>query len=607
MVLKKSRRAVSLVLSLVMLLALSAVFCFDRAYAAADGEWTYELDANGAVITSYIGTNKAVTVPSTVAGQKVYKVHALSTNNFKTSITSITFSDGITILGESVCKGYSALERVTLPSTLTTIGTDAFLGCISLTGITVPSTVVSLGEGAFSGCTSLSSASLVCHADVIPIKLFSGDKALTTLTLPAYITEIGTNAFNDCVSLQSVSIPDTVKTIGKNAFSGCTSLSSVSLPASLKLLDEFAFYNCTSLKTIFIPSKTRTIGSEAFSGCTSLTSAYISPSVNVLNSVVFNGCVNLNELVFGGDFFQFSDLSNTSIGVTVYYPVKYAENWAAYSGTKAKSYQAPSSVSISDAKNIAPGDEINLKITIAPVAGEFNNVYVLSSSNPTVATVSPDGKVIARGTGSTTITLTTLNGLTTSVDIAVTPDAPKNVSVSAKSTTSAVISWEASRNVAGYNVYRSTTKNGTFTKVGTTTTATSYTDKGLTKGKTYFYKVASYVSGAGQQVISAYSDAVSITACAPAPASVSAKKAKAGAAKITWSKSTGCSGYEVYFASSAKGKFTKAVTITKASTVSYTKSGLSKGKTYYFKVRSFTTVNGKKIYSDYTKTVKAKV
>lgn len=606
MVLRKSQRAVSLVLSLVMLLALSAVFCFDRAYAAADGEWTYELEGSGAVITSYIGTGKSVTVPSTIAGQKVYKVNALSTNNFKSNITSVTFSEGISVLGESVCKGYTSLERVSLPSTLTTIGTDAFLGCISLTGITVPASVVSIGDSAFAGCTSLSSASLVCHADVIPIKLFSGDKSLTTLTLPAYITEIGANAFNECSSLQSVSIPNTVKTIGKNAFSNCTRLSSVSLPASLKLLDDLAFYNCTSLQTIFIPGKTRTIGNEVFSGCTSLTSAYISPSVNVLNNAVFNGCKNLDKLVFGGDYFQFSELSSISIGVTVYYPVKYASSWAAYSGTKAKSYQAPSSVSISDAKNIAPGDEINLKITIAPAAGEFNDVYVLSSSNPTVATVSPSGKVIARATGTTTITLTTLNGLTSSVDISVTPDAPTNVSVSAKSTTSAVISWKGGKNVTGYNVYRSTTKNGKFSKVGTASTE-SYTDKGLTKGKTYFYKVASYVNNGAAQVLSGYSSTVSITACAPAPSTVSAKKAKSGAAKITWAKSTGCSGYEVYYATSSKGKYTKATDISKASTVTYTKSGLKSGKTYYFKVRSYTTVNGKKIYSDYTKPVKVKV
>ena len=131
--------------------------------------------------------------------------------------------------------------------------------------------------------------------------------------------------------------------------------------------------------------------------------------------------------------------------------------------------------------------------------------------------------------------------------------------------------------------------------------------QGPSKGKTYYYKVACYVNYDGKQAISAYSSVVSVKAAAPAPAQVSAKKAKSGAAKITWSKSTGANGYEVYMAASAKGKFTKAGTISKSATVSFTKSGLKSGKTYFFKVRAYTTVGGKKVYSDYTKTVKVKV
>ncbi len=34
--------------------------------------------------------------------------------------------------------------------------------------------------------------------------------------------------------------------------------------------------------------------------------------------------------------------------------------------------------------------------------------------------------------------------------------------------------------------------------------------------------------------------------------------------------------------------------------VSYTKTGLTKGKTYHFKVAAYETVSGKKIYSSYS-------
>lgn len=606
MVLKKSQRALSFVLSLVMILALSAVFCFDRAYAVSDGEWTYDTDANGAVITGYIGTNKSITVPSKVGGHRVYKVSAISTNNFKTSITSVTFSEGISALGDSVCKGYTSLERVSFPDTLTTIGRDAFYGCSSLTGITLPSQVSTIGENAFSECSSLISADLTCRVTVIPAKLFANDLSLTTLSIPAYTTDIGNLAFSGCSSLGGVALPETIKTIGNGAFSDCVSLKNVALSGELKSIGEQAFHNCTSLTSIFIPNKVKTISNEAFFNCTSLKEAYISPSVTSIQTEIFKSCTNLEKIVFGGENLNYGVLTISATGATLYYPEKYSSSWADYTSMKMKSYRSSTALSISGGKDIAPGDKINLKITSVPANSEFADIYKITSSNPTVATVSGDGTVIARATGVTTITVTNINGITKSVDISVTPASPEKVKVTSKSTTSAVVSWKSGLNVTGYNVYRSTSKNGTYKKVGKSTTD-SYTDKGLTKGKTYFYKVASYVTSNGKQVISEYSAPVSITACAPAPATVSAKKAKSGAAKITWAKSTGCTGYEVYFASSAKGKFSKATSIGKASTVSYTKSGLKKGKTYYFKVRSYTTVNGKKIYSNYTKTVKVKV
>lgn len=54
--------------------------------------------------------------------------------------------------------------------------------------------------------------------------------------------------------------------------------------------------------------------------------------------------------------------------------------------------------------------------------------------------------------------------------------------------------------------------------------------------------------------------------------------------------------------------YKKVKTITKNKTVSYTITKLTKGKTYYVKVRSYKTVNGKKYYSNYSsvKTVQIK-
>lgn len=59
---------------------------------------------------------------------------------------------------------------------------------------------------------------------------------------------------------------------------------------------------------------------------------------------------------------------------------------------------------------------------------------------------------------------------------------------------------------------------------------------------------------------------------------------------------------------SGNGSYKKIATLKGASKVSYTKSKLTTGKTYSFKVRAFTTVNGKNVYGDYSavKSVKIK-
>ena len=82
--------------------------------------------------------------------------------------------------------------------------------------------------------------------------------------------------------------------------------------------------------------------------------------------------------------------------------------------------------------------------------------------------------------------------------------------------------------------------------------------------------------------------------------SISKVTTKSKKATLKWSKVTGASGYEIYMASSKNGKYSKIKTITKGSTVSYTKTKLTKNKKYYFKIRAYRTVDGKKVYSSYS-------
>ena len=182
------------------------------------------------------------------------------------------------------------------------------------------------------------------------------------------------------------------------------------------------------------------------------------------------------------------------------------------------------------------------------------------------------------------------------------------VKASSSSYNSNKLSWNKVKGSSGYEVLRATSKTGTYKSVKTITSGStvSYTDKSLATGTTYYYKVRAYRTVDKKKVYSSYSSVVSAKPVLKTPS----VKLTSGSKKATikWEKISGASGYEVYRATSKSGKYSKIKTITKNSTVSYVNSSLTKNKTYYYKVRAYRTVNGKKIYSSYSvaKSVKVK-
>ena len=84
------------------------------------------------------------------------------------------------------------------------------------------------------------------------------------------------------------------------------------------------------------------------------------------------------------------------------------------------------------------------------------------------------------------------------------------ITVTKASSTSAKIAWKAVEGVKYYEVYRATSKSGTYSKLKTTTEL-SFTNKSLKAGKTYYYKVRAYRTYNNAKVYTSYSKVVSYT------------------------------------------------------------------------------------------------
>ena len=165
------------------------------------------------------------------------------------------------------------------------------------------------------------------------------------------------------------------------------------------------------------------------------------------------------------------------------------------------------------------------------------------------------------------------------------------------------LTWSKVTGAQGYKIYRysSSTKKYGLIKTITRSDTVSYTNTGRTTGTTYYYKVSA-VRGSAEGALSGKAGA------APKLSTPSSFKVKAGkkSAAVSWKKVSGANGYVVYRSTKSKSGFKAVKTITKGSTVKYTNKSLKKGKTYYYKVRAYRTVNKKKVYSSYTKVLKVK-
>lgn len=98
----------------------------------------------------------------------------------------------------------------------------------------------------------------------------------------------------------------------------------------------------------------------------------------------------------------------------------------------------------------------------------------------------------------------------------------------------------------------------------------------------------------------------SVQVAAPATPSLSGKASSYDKVKLSWKKVSGASGYALYRYDSSKKEYVRIKTIGSGSTVSYTDTGRSMGKTYQYKLRAYKKASGQTVYSTSSKAVSVK-
>ncbi|MBO4927113.1 MAG: hypothetical protein J5379_02550 [Clostridiales bacterium] len=161
------------------------------------------------------------------------------------------------------------------------------------------------------------------------------------------------------------------------------------------------------------------------------------------------------------------------------------------------------------------------------------------------------------------------------------------------------IRWSSVNGFTRYNVYRSDSKNGTYSYLASVTDGSyKYVDKTAQGGKTYYYKVRPYSKSGGITTNGDWSEAKKVTIL---PDTKLTAEPKSGVTmRLSWTEVSGAGSYEIYRATSASGPYTYVKATTGTST---SDTGLKAGTRYYYMIRAKKTVSGETSYSKYASSV----
>ncbi len=490
-------------------------------------------------------------------------------------------------IGNSYFASWAGLEKIVLPDLLKTIDIKAFYNCSGLKTVEIPVKTETIGASAFAGCTSLDKT-LTVRASNPPVlattvneKLGFGDAfngvsadknaGITTIMVPYGCAE-DFRAASGWKRYTVTEMKEAALTVSYDRNGGLAAAAEKALAKA-----GYADYEVTSIRI----TSPEGVVLEKTTDMEYLQTHFLGATI-----------VDLSEAAFPDNNIQASTFEGRKNAKEIILPdaVTHLGRKAFYGCTNLRTLTVPSNVKY--LSNMNPGlgesalagcerlETLIMKPVDPPgyagsMPGGFKHIYVPNISVDKYREAYPDQKDLIEPQSSVTTAETAKVELQQSVTL--------KAEIKSVVDIGSELRWEITSDNTG-PVAEIDEKTGKIT--------------GKLTGSVEVTVTAGY--GTANQC----SAVCTVTVVRPDAVSLDVADVTGNSVRLSWTKLDGAAGYQVARAGSQDGDYEVIQTLSSSQT-SYTDNGLDKGKAYYYRVRGYKTVDGNRVYGEWSDTVTA--
>ena len=438
--------------------------------------------------------------------------------------------------------------------------------------------IISIKNGGTSWITEFANSS---YAEQRPWVLAGVKPAdIKSAVIASGITNIASYMFENCTNLSTVSVPSTVSKIGVGAFDN-SGITSFTVNSGVTALNAYTFRNCKKLKSVtFKGSSIRVISGSVFENCTSLTSIKLPAETDAIYNSAFKGCTNLKTVVMPTIAKKYTISDGSTMD-------PHIDNYAFYGCKSLESMTLPKGI-----------ESINGYAFAGCTSMKWIKIPDKNARIPWTAAFENcrKGMFIITPADSLAYTLINVNEITSRYRVVKMKDISKDPlqmaavwKISDQTYTGSAIKPSPTVKIDDYKLQAGTDYTLSWqnnTNVGKATVV--LTGKGCCAGKTISRNFTILPKGTGISALSAAKNSV----------------------KVTWIKQPKqIDGYQIqYSPDKTFATNRKIVTVAGASKTAGAVKSLTSGKTYYFRVRTYKSVDGVKYLAKWSaaKSIKTK-